>query len=336
MAGKRLTMEEREDIAYLLGQRMGVREIAARMRRSPATISRELGRGMSASPHRYRPFQAHMAAAGRARLSRRPKLAEGSALRGQVVALLERGWSPGQIAGRLKRDHPGHPELQVSHETIYQALYVQGKGSLRAEISAAIRCGKSRRRRPRTRAQRATGAGRIQGMISISERPAEAADRAVPGHWEGDLIIGTREGSNAVATLAERTTRYCMIIALSQGRSADQVAAAVAAHITTLPAALRRSLTWDQGKEMARHAQFTIATGIPVYFADPHAPWQRGTSENTNGLIRYYLPRGTDLTAISQDQLDHIACQLNTRPRRILGYATPAEALNDLLVSALD
>lgn len=335
MPGKRLTIEEREDIAYLLGQRLGVREIAARMRRSPATVSRELRRGMSGSPRRYRPFQAQMAAAGRARLSRPPKLAAGTALRAVVVAGLEKGWSPGQIAGRLKRDHPGHPELQVSHESIYQALYLQGKGSLRAEVSTAIRCGRARRRRPRSKAARPAG-GRIQGMINISERPAEAADRAVPGHWEGDLLIGTREGSNAVATLAERTTRYCMIIALPQGRSADKVAAAVAAHMTTLPAALRRSLTWDQGKEMARHAQFTIATGIPVYFADPHSPWQRGTSENSNGLIRYYLPKGTDLTVISQDDLDHIAHQLNTRPRRILGYATPAEALNDLLVSELD
>jgi transposase, IS30 family len=336
MAGKRLTLEDREEIAYLLGCRLGVRQIAARMRRSPATISRELRRGMSGSPWRYRPFLAHQAAAGRARLSRPCKLAEGSALRAEVVALLERGWSPGQIAGRLKRDYPGCPELQVSHETIYQALYVQGKGSLRAEVSAAIRCGRARRRRPRSRPD--SMVGKLRDMISISERPAEVEDRAVPGHWEGDLIIGTKDGgpASAVATLAERTTRYCMIIALPHGRTAAAVSAAVAAHITTLPAALRRSLTWDQGGEMAHHLKFTIGTGIPVYFADPHSPWQRGTSENTNGLIRYYLPKGTDLAGIPQDQLDQIAWALNTRPRRILGYATPAEALNDLLVSALD
>ncbi|HEY2505259.1 MAG TPA: IS30 family transposase, partial [Streptosporangiaceae bacterium] len=182
MPGRRLRIEEREDIAYLVGQRMGVREIAARLRRSPATVSRELRRGMSVSPRRYRPFQAQMLAAGRARLSRPCKLAPGSPLRAEVAALLAEGWSPGQIAGRLKRDHPGRPELQVSHETIYQALYVQGKGSLRAEVGTAVRCGRARRRRPRSRA--ATGWGKIPGMINISQRPAEAGDRAVPGHWE--------------------------------------------------------------------------------------------------------------------------------------------------------
>jgi IS30 family transposase len=336
MPGRRLTIGEREDIAYLAGCRTGVREIARRLRRSPATISRELQRGVSGSPRRYRPFQAHMAAAGRARLSRPPRLAPGSALRATVAALLVEGWSPGQIAGRLKRDHPGCPELQVSHETIYQALYVQGKGSLRAEVDAAMRCGRARTRRPRSRPARAPGHGKLTGMVMISQRPAEAADRAVPGHWEGDLVIGGGGGAaNAVATLAERTTRFCMIIALPDGRTADKVAAAIAAHLTTLPAALRRSLTWDQGKEMARHAAFSIATGIPVYFADPHSPWQRGTNENTNGLIRYYLPKGSDLTGYTQDQLDAIAARLNTRPRRVLDYATPAEALSDYLVAAL-
>jgi IS30 family transposase len=331
MPGRRLTIEEREDIAYLVGLRMGVREIAARLRRSPATVSRELRRGLSPSPLRYRPFQAQMLAVARSQRSRPRKLAAGSALRGQVAVLLAEGWSPGQIAGRLKRDHPGRRELQVSHETIYQALYVQGKGSLRAEISTAIRCGRTRRRQPRSRADETRG--KIPGMINISERPAEAADRAVPGHWEGDLIIGGARQS-AVVTLAERTTRFCMIIALPEGRTADKVADAVAAHMTTLPAALRRSLAWDQGKEMSGHAAFTVATGIPVYFADPHSPWQRGTNENTNGLIRYYLPKGTDLAGITQRQLDHIARQLNTRPRRVLHYATPAEALNDYLVAA--
>jgi IS30 family transposase len=330
MAGQRLTIEEREDIVYLLGYRMGVREIAARLRRSPSTVSRELRRGRSGSPGRYRAFQADQLAAARARQSRPAKLAPGSPLRGRVAALLRQGWSPGQIAGRLKRGHPGRRELQVSHETIYQALFVQGKGGLRAEVSAAVRCGRARRRRPRGRQD--TGAGKLTGMISISQRPAEAAGRAVPGHWEGDLIVGGGKQS-AVATLAERTTRFAMIVALPGGRTAAEVADALAAQITTLPAALRRSLTWDQGKEMARHAQFTIATGIPVYFADPHSPWQRGTNENTNGLIRYYLPKGTDLTGITQHQLDQITRQLNTRPRRVLGYATPAEALNDLLVA---
>jgi IS30 family transposase len=333
MPGMRLTLQEREDIAYCRAERMGVRQIAVVLDRDPATISRELRRGMSSSPTRYRAFQAHMLAAGRARLSRPRKLAAGSPLRAEVAALLQAGWSPGQIAGRLKRDHPRCPELQVSHETIYQALFVQGKGSLRAELTTAVRCGKARRRRPRSRL--GSTVGKIPGMINISDRPAEAEDRAVPGHWEGDLIAGSRDHGGVVATLAERTTRYCMIIALPHGKNAAAVADAVAAHITTLPAALRRSLTWDQGKEMARHAHFTITTGIPVYFADPHSPWQRGTNENTNGLIRYYLPKGTDLTVYTQDQLDDIARQLNTRPRRILGYATPAEALSDLLVAAL-
>jgi IS30 family transposase len=333
--GMRLTLQEREDIAYCRAQRMGVRQIAAVLARDPATISRELRRGASPSPRRYRAFQAQMAALARARLSRPRKLVPGSPVRAQVAALLAEGWSPGQIAGRLKRDHPGRPELQVSHETIYQALFVQGKGSLRAEVATAMRCGNARRRRPRARAGPSPH-GRIAGMINISQRPAEAADRAVPGHWEGDLIIGSGRQA-AVVTLAERTTRFCMIIALPGGQhTADAVAAALATHMTTLPAALRRSLTWDQGKEMARHAAFSVATGIPVYFADPHSPWQRGTNENTNGLIRYYLPKGSDLSGWTQDQLDDIARKLNTRPRRILDYATPAEALNDYLVAALD
>jgi transposase, IS30 family len=326
--GLRLSWRERDDIAYCRALRMGVREIAAAMGRDPATISRELRRGVSGSPPRYRALHAQLAAVRRAGQSRPRKLGPGSALRAEVAALLDQGWSPGQIAGRLKRDHPGCPELQVSHETIYQALYVQGKGSLRAEVSAAIRCGKARHRRPRSGEAR----GKIPGMISISQRPAEAADRAVPGHWEGDLIIGAGHHS-AVATLAERTTRFCMIIALPRGRAASLVADAIAARITTLPAQLTRSLTWDQGKEMSSHAAFTIATGIPVYFADPHTPWQRGTNENTNGLIRHYLPKGSDLSGYTQDQLDDIARQLNTRPRRILDYATPAEALHEYLVA---
>jgi transposase, IS30 family len=330
--GLRLSMQEREDIGYCRAQRMGVRQIAAVMDRDPATISRELRRGTTGSPRRYRPFQAQLRAQARARQSRPVKLTRGSPLRAEVAALLAAGWSPGQIAGRLKRDHPGRPELQVSHETIYQALYVQGKGSLRAEITAAMRCGKARRRRLRPGPGK--GPGRIAGMINISQRPAEAADRAVPGHWEGDLIIGAGRHS-AVATLAERTTRFCMIIALPDGQGASSVADAIADRITTLPAALTRSLTWDQGKEMSSHAAFTIATGIPVYFADPHSPWQRGTNENTNGLIRYYLPKGSDLSGWTQDQLDDIARQLNTRPRRVLDYATPAEALNEYLVATL-
>ena len=330
VAGKRLTLKEREDIAYLRGRHAPVRRIAEWIGRDPATVSRELRRNLSPSPRRYRPLSAHIQACERARRSRPRKLVAGSPLRAQVVAGLRAGWSPGQIAGRLKRDYPHAPEMQVSHETIYQALFVQGKGSLRAEVDAALRCGRARRRRPRM--GRPRGQPRFPGMISISQRPAEAADRAVPGHWEGDLIIGKNVAS-AVATLAERTTRFAMIIALPHGRTAEAVSAALCAHMTTLPAALRRSLAWDCGIEMSGHAQFTVDTGIPVYFADPHSPWQRGTNENTNGLIRYYLPKSTDLSTHTQAGLDTIAHQLNTRPRRTLGYATPAEALNNLLVA---
>jgi IS30 family transposase len=332
VAGKRLTLKEREDIAYLRGRHAGVRKIAGWMGRDPSTISRELRRNTSPSPRRYRPLSAHIQAMTQARRSRPQKLAPGTAVRGLVAGLLREDYSPGQIAGRLKRDYPGRPELQVSHETIYQALFVQGKGSLRAEVATAVRCGRARRRRPRSRNLEARG--KIAGMINISERPAEASDRAVPGHWEGDLVIG-KNGLSAIATLAERSSRFCLILALPPGdRTAAAVSAALAAKITTLPAALRRSLTWDQGKELSGHAAFTIATGLPVYFADPHSPWQRGTNENTNGLIRYYYPKGkTDFRTITQAQLDDTARKLNTRPRRTLAYATPAETLNDLLVA---
>ena len=330
MPGARLSIDEREEIAHWLAAGHSVRQIALRVGRSPSTVSRELARNISPSPRRYRPYPAHIQAAARARRSRPRKLAAGTLLRAVVCDLLRQDYSPGQIAGRLRRDFPGCPELQVSHETIYQALFVQGKGSLRAEVDAAVRCGRARRR-PRNAPVR--GSWKIPGMISISERPAEAADRAVPGHWEGDLIAG-KDNKSYIATLAERTTRYCLIVALPGGRhTADTVASAVAAKITTLPADLRKSLTWDQGREMTRHADFTITSGVPVYFADPHSPWQRGTNENTNGLIRYYLPKGSDLSVHTQDQLDDIARKLNTRPRRTLGYATPAETLNDYLVA---
>jgi IS30 family transposase len=251
-------------------------------------------------------------------------------VRAEVARLLALDYSPQQVAGRLRLEYPGDKAMRVSHETIYQALFVQGKGSLRAEVAQAVRCGRARRRRPRSR--EGERRGKLPGMISISERPAEAADRAVPGHWEGDLVIGKNQKS-AVATLAERASRFCLIVALPGGRSADSVADALADRVLTLPEALRRSLTWDQGREMAGHAAFTLETGLPVYFADPHSPWQRGTNENTNGLIRYYLPRGTDLSLHTQAGLDAIADKLNTRPRKTLGYRTPAEALNDLLVA---
>ncbi|HEX6524398.1 MAG TPA: IS30 family transposase [Streptosporangiaceae bacterium] len=330
MAGVRLRFGEREEIAWRRDRGEGIREIARALGRAPSTVSRELARNVSPSPRRYRAFPAHIMARERARRAKPRKLVRGSPLRAEVARLLRMDYSPGQIAGRLKLEYPGDRGMQVSHETIYQALFVQGKGSLRAEVAAALRCGRARRRRPRRGNH--TGRTRIAGLVSISERPAEAADRAVPGHWEGDLIIGKGQHS-AVATLAERASRFCLIIALPDGRTADKVADALADRILTLPEALRRTLTWDRGFEMTSHARFSVATGVPVYFADPHSPWQRGTNENTNGLIRYYLPEGTDLSVHSQADLDVIADKLNTRPRRTLDYRTPAEALDALLAA---
>ena len=231
-----------------------------------------------------------------------------------------------QIAARLRIGHPHDPMMHVSHETIYQALYVQGRGELRRELARCLRTGRARRR-PRGRDGRA---GHIKDMVMISERPAEAEDRAVPGHWEGDLIIG-KDCRSAVGTLVERTTRYLMLLHLPEGRDAHLVEQAMRQAITALPAGLARTITWDQGIEMARHADFTITTGIPVYFCDPHSPWQRGSNENTNGLLRQYLPKGTDLSAHSAEDLARIARSLNTRPRKTLGFMTPSEKLTELL-----
>jgi IS30 family transposase len=260
--------------------------------------------------------------------TRRPKTPKLACprLAARVTAWLADWWSPQQIAARLRIEFPGDPMMRVSHETIYQALYVQGRGELRRELARCLRTGRAKRR-PRRRGE---NTGRIRDMVMISERPAEAADRAVPGHWEGDLLIGT-DLTSAVGTLVERTTRYVVLLHLPDGRAAHLVEQAMRQAISALPAALARTITWDQGKEMANHAAFTLATGIPVYFCDPHKPWQRGSNENTNGLLRQYLPKGTNLSVHSADDLAGIARSLNNRPRKTLGYMTPSEKLAELL-----
>jgi IS30 family transposase len=262
----------------------------------------------------------------------RLKPPEGTApeLRTFVQDHLHRKWSPEQICQALRKSFPDRPEMHVVHETIYQALYVQGRGELRRELTRALRTGRAMRR-PRRVAQRRRPRMSTP-MVMISERPAEAADRAVPGHWEGDLIVGKNSGS-AIATLVERSTRYLMLVHLGQGRGAEQVAPALAGSVSALPRHLMRSLTWDQGQEMSSHGSFTASTGVPVYFCDPASPWQRGSNENTNGLIRQYFPKGTDLSAHSREHLETVAAELNSRPRKTLGWDTPAERLAKLLAA---
>jgi IS30 family transposase len=329
LRGRYLSMAEREEIAVLRGQ-VSVREIARRLGRSPSTVSRELTRNVSASqPWLYRATMAQARADARARRPKPSKIASYRPLRDYVqdkLAGVER-WSPEQIACRLVLDFPDDGRMRVSHEAIYQALYVQGRGALRRELTQCLRTGRALRK-PRRRA--ATGRERIKDMVLISDRPAEVGDRAVPGHWEGDLIIGAGTGS-AIGTLVERTTRFTMLLHLPGDHSAATVRDAITAKILTLPAQLRRSLTWDQGIELAQHAQLSIDTELDVYFCDPHSPWQRGTNENTNGLLRQYFPKGTDLSVHPPSQLDTVAAGLNRRPRKTLGWKTPAEAMTALL-----
>jgi IS30 family transposase len=319
----RLTLADREEIILGLHAGESFTVIAARLGKAVSTVSREVaangGRGQ------YRAWRAHARAREQARRPKTPKLA-GPQLAAQVAAWLDRWWSPVQISRRLRIEYPGDPMMRVSHETIYQALYVQGRGELRRELARCLRTGRAKRR-PRGRDGRS---GHIKDMVMISERPAEAEDRAVPGHWEGDLIIG-KDCKSAVGTLVERATRYVMLLHLPQGRDARLVEQAMRQAIGTLPAELARTITWDQGIEMSFHAQFTIATGIPVYFCDPHAPWQRGSNENTNGLLRQYLPKGTGLSVHTAGDLARIAASLNGRPRKTLGFMTPSEKLAELL-----
>jgi IS30 family transposase len=322
----RLCFAERERISRGVAAGESARTIARDLDRAPSTISRELA--ANGGRRGYRALRAHQRAI---RCTARPKprkLDRYPWLRAEVQAGLEQCWSPQQISARLKADHPDDPESQISHETIYQSLFVQGRGQLRRELAAHLRTG---RRSRRTRGTQRDGHGKIKDMVLISQRPAEIEDRAVPGHWEGDLLVG-KAGRSFIATLVERQTRYVMLARLGNQKSTEHVIAALQGAITRLPEHLRCSLTWDQGRELAAHHTFTIATGVPVYFCDPHSPWQRGSNENTNGLLRQYLPKATDLALHTQADLDHIAAELNGRPRQTLEWKTPAEKMNELLL----
>ncbi|WP_435819527.1 IS30 family transposase [Micromonospora tulbaghiae] len=323
-----LSQAERIVIADRLREGASQAAIAAELRRSPGTISREIRRNRHPDSGDYRPYAAQQRADSRRPRPKIGKIAACPALREHVQAMLDRKHSPEQISRRLRRDFPERNELHVSHETIYQALYVQGRGELRRELTAALRTGRAVRRPRRQPGQRQPRF--THPMVMISERPAEADDRAVPGHWEGDLIIGKDNGS-AIGTLVERSTRYVLLVHLGAGRSADRVRDGLLTTMATLPQHLKRSLTWDQGIEMAMHHQFSITAQMPVYFCDPHSPWQRGSNENTNGLLRQYFPKGTDLAVHGPDHLATVAAELNGRPRKTLGWDTPAERLAKLL-----
>jgi IS30 family transposase len=328
-----LSQREREEIAILHAQHLQAAEIGRRLGRHRSTIGRELARNCQRDrPDRYRASSAQAQSEARARRPKQAKLAGDRLLRGYVQEKLacRARWSPEQIARRLRVDFPDDESMRVSHETIYQSLYVQGRGVLRRELVVCLRTGRAVRK-PRRRAA-ARQSRQIPPELMISARPPEVADRAVPGHWEGDLIIGKDSGS-AIGTLVERSTRFVMLLHLPGRHGAEQVRDAMTATITTLPAALRRSLTWDQGSEMTRHAEITIATGLQIYFCDPHSPWQRGSNENTNGLLRQYFPKATDLSQHTAAQLAETADALNGRPRKTLGWKTPAEALAEQLAN---
>jgi transposase, IS30 family len=327
-SGRFLARWEREEIAVGLEAGLSQREIAGRLGpgRCASTVSREVARNSVGGV--YRAHLAEREALARARRPKPAKLAVHGELREWVAGRLALEWSPEQVSARLAVEFPDRAEMRVSAETICQSLYVQGRGALRRELAAHLRTGREVRRPRRA----AGGRGQLAGMVSISERPAEAADRAVPGHWEGDLIEG-KAGKSQIGTLVERTTRYTMLVPLPAGRTAELFAAAVTPVIAGLPASLRRSLTWDQGKEMALHRQITVAADCQVYFCDPHAPWQRPSNENTSGLLRQYFPKGSDLSAHSPRHLRAIADRLNGRPRKTLGWKTPAEAMAGFLAS---
>ena len=320
----RLSFSEREEIAIGLSHNETMRSIARRLERQPSTISREVGAQLKGM---YRAWRGEELAEQQSHRRRPRKLQSNANLREAVEGGLAQHWSPQQISNRLKAEHADNPDMQVSHETIYRTLFVQGRGILRKELATSLRGGPRTQRRRRSRSAKI---GHLPGMVNISERPAEAKDRAVPGHWEGDLIKGELNRS-CIGTLVERSTRYVMLLHLPNGGGTEEVTAALIRKIQELPVELRRSLTWDQGGEMAHHAKFTVDTGVAVYFCDPHSPWQRGSNENTNGLLRQYFPKGKSLTGFSENQLDEVARELNGRPRMTLSWRTPAEALDEFL-----
>jgi IS30 family transposase len=322
----RLSLEERIEIRVGLELGVSFTVIATQLGRAPSTVSREVNANGGRAC--YRPIAAHRRAWAQARRPKPTKLAASPQLCTRVTADLEAWWSPKQIAQRLCAEFGDDTTMRISHETIYKSLYVQGRGELRRELARCLRTGRAQRR-PRNRLERR---GRIRDMVMISDRPAEVDDRAVPGHWEGDLILG-KDGKSQIGTLVERATRYVMLLHLPNDRSAAAVRDAMTETIMTLPASLRRTLTWDQGKEMSEHAQFTIDTGVEVFFCDPHSPWQRGSNENTNGLLRQYFPKGTDLSVHDAATLQAAADSLNGRPRETLAWKKPSEKLAELLAT---
>ena len=320
----RLRLADREEVSLGLERDETFTQIAARLGCAVSSVSREVAANGGRSG--YRAWRAHRRARER---TRRPKATKLSCprLAAQVTEWLEEWWSPEEIARRLRIEFPDDPMMHVSHETIYQSLFVQGRGELRRELTRCLRTGRARRR-PQRRGTETRG--RIPNMVMISERPPEVEDRAVPGHWEGDLLVG-KHGKSAVGTLVERATRYVLLLHLPAGREAERVDEAMRRAIAKLPGELFRTITWDQGMELARHATFTIDTGIQVYFCDPHSPWQRGSNENTNGLLRQYMPKGTDLSVHTEEDLDRFARSLNNRPRKTLRFMKPSERLAELL-----
>jgi len=320
-----LRIEEREVISRELSRNQSARFIGALLGRHHSAVSREIDR--NGGRDEYRAVDAQRRCEEHRARPKERRLEASTALHDAVNDGLRQMWSPRQISRRLREDYPDDESMRVSHETVYECLYLQARGELRTQLKLALRKGRTRRV---NRSRPAVARGTIPDMVNISERPVEAADRAVPGFWEGDLIIG-KGGRSQIATLVERRTRFVMLVRIPYDRTAERVALLLAAKMATLPEFLRNSVTWDQGKEMARHADFTIRTGIPVYFCDPHSPWQRGSNENTNGLLRQYFPKGTDLSLHSQAELDRVAAELNGRPRETLKWRKPVEELTDLI-----